>query len=40
MNDYMKLIGILGLIQKEKLENDVRKGAQMSIVARIILTQG
>ena len=40
MNDYMKLNVIPGLIQKEKVETDARKDAQMSIAARIIATQG
>ena len=40
MNGYMKLNVIPGLIQKEKVETDTRKDAQMSIAARIIATQG
>ena len=40
MNSYMKLNVIPGLIQKEKVETDVRKDAQMSTAARIIATQG
>lgn len=40
MNGYMKLIHIQGLIQKEKVGTGGNKGAQIGILARMIVTQG